>query len=35
MSVSVSEQSCYTLINVPMDSEQPTEMQLKEKLEKG
>lgn len=29
------EQPCYTLINIPQDVEQPTEMKLKEDLEKG
>ncbi len=29
------ELPCYTLINVPSDSEQPSEAQLKEKFEKG
>ncbi|XP_013392181.1 coatomer subunit beta [Lingula anatina] len=30
-----TEQGCYTLINIPSDSEPPTEMKLKEDLEKG
>lgn len=30
-----SEQPCYTLINVPMDTEPPSEIQLKRDLEKG
>lgn len=29
------EQPCYTLINLPQDAEQPTEMKLREDLEKG
>lgn len=29
------EQPCYTLINLPQDAEQPTEMKLREELEKG
>ena len=29
------EQSCYTLVNLPQDFEQPTEMKLREDLEKG
>lgn len=29
------EQPCYTLINLPQDVEQPTEMKLREDLEKG
>lgn len=32
---SLSEQPCYTLINIPSDAEPPTEMQLKTDLEKG
>ncbi|XP_055890054.1 coatomer subunit beta-like isoform X1 [Biomphalaria glabrata] len=32
---SIAEQPCYTLINVPMDAEPPSEMQLKQDLEKG
>ncbi len=38
MSVSSSvlvEQPCYTLINLPQDAEQPSEMKLREDLEKG
>lgn len=35
MAVSLAEQSCYTLINPPSDAEQPSEMQLKDGLEKG
>ena len=38
MSVSSSimiEQPCYTLINLPQDAELPTEMKLREDLEKG
>ncbi|GAB6021950.1 Coatomer subunit beta [Chamberlinius hualienensis] len=31
----MSEQACYTLINVPSESEPPNEMQLKLDLEKG
>jgi len=31
----MSEQPCYTLINVPMGAELPTEMQLKQDLEQG
>jgi len=30
--MSVSEQPCYTLINLPTDSEPPNEMQLKQDL---
>ena len=30
----IAEQPCYTLINVPMDAEPPTEMQLKQDLGK-
>uniref|UniRef100_A0A1W7RAR9 Coatomer subunit beta n=1 Tax=Hadrurus spadix TaxID=141984 RepID=A0A1W7RAR9_9SCOR len=30
-----SEQTCYTLINIPIDSEPPNEMQLRNDLEKG
>lgn len=30
-----ADQTCYTLINVPMDSEPPNEMQLRSDLEKG
>jgi coatomer subunit beta len=30
-----AEQACYTLINTPTDSEPPTELQLKQDLEKG
>ncbi|XP_050393198.1 coatomer subunit beta [Patella vulgata] len=33
--MSLADQACYTLINVPMDAEPPTEMQLKQDLEKG
>lgn len=33
--MSSAEQSCYTLIHVPTDTEFPSEQQLKEKLEKG
>nr|XP_006812914.1 PREDICTED: LOW QUALITY PROTEIN: coatomer subunit beta-like [Saccoglossus kowalevskii] len=33
--MTASENACYTLINVPTDSEPPTEMQLKIDLEKG
>ncbi|GMT14479.1 hypothetical protein PFISCL1PPCAC_5776, partial [Pristionchus fissidentatus] len=33
--MSTSEQSCYTLIHVPTDTELPSEQQLKEKFEKG
>ena len=29
------EQPCYTLINLSQDAEQPTEMKLREDLEKG
>jgi hypothetical protein len=29
------EQPCYTLINLPQDVEQPSEMKLREDLEKG
>lgn len=32
---SISEQPCYTLINIPSDAEPPTELQLKQDLEKG
>ncbi len=38
MSVSSSimiEQPCYTLVNLPQDAELPTEMKLREDLEKG
>ena len=28
----IAEQPCYTLINVPMDAEPPTEIQLKQDL---
>ncbi|XP_046326650.1 coatomer subunit beta-like isoform X2 [Haliotis rufescens] len=31
----MSDQGCYTLINIPSDSEPPTELQLKQDLEKG
>ncbi|GFR72221.1 coatomer subunit beta [Elysia marginata] len=31
----IAEQPCYTLINVPMDAEPPTEIQLRQDLEKG
>jgi coatomer subunit beta len=31
----IIEQPCYTLINLPQDAEQPSEMKLKEDLEKG
>jgi len=30
--MSVGEQPCYTLINLPTDSEPPNEMQLKQDL---
>ncbi|XP_067142294.1 coatomer subunit beta [Centruroides vittatus] len=30
-----SEQTCYTLINIPIDSEPPNEIQLRNDLEKG
>lgn len=33
--MSVAEQPCYTLINTSQDLEPPTEMQLREDLEKG
>uniref|UniRef100_T1JB85 Coatomer subunit beta n=1 Tax=Strigamia maritima TaxID=126957 RepID=T1JB85_STRMM len=33
--MSGTDQPCYTLINVPMDSEPPTEVHLKQDLEKG
>ncbi|GMR36407.1 hypothetical protein PMAYCL1PPCAC_06602, partial [Pristionchus mayeri] len=33
--MSSAEQSCYTLIHVPTDTEFPSEQQLKEKFEKG
>ncbi len=29
------EQPCYTLINLPQDAEQPSEVKLREDLEKG
>lgn len=32
---SIAEQPCYTLINVPTDAEPPSEMQLKQDLERG
>jgi len=32
--MSVGEQPCYTLINLPTDSESPNEMQLKQDLGK-
>ncbi|CAF0969017.1 unnamed protein product [Brachionus calyciflorus] len=35
MSSTSIEQPCYTLINLPQDAEQPTEMKLREDLEKG
>ncbi|KAK3097902.1 hypothetical protein FSP39_014288 [Pinctada imbricata] len=31
----LSEMACYTLINIPSDAEPPTELQLKQDLEKG
>lgn len=31
----LAEQPCYTLINIPTDSEPPTELQLRNDLEKG
>ncbi|KAK0163323.1 hypothetical protein PV327_007018 [Microctonus hyperodae] len=31
----ITEQSCYTLINIPMDSEPLNELQMKQDLEKG
>lgn len=33
--MSIGEQPCYTLINLPSDSEPPNEMQLKQDLEHG
>jgi hypothetical protein len=33
--MTVAEQPCYTLINTSQDLEPPTEMQLREDLEKG
>lgn len=33
--MSLAEQPCYTLINTSQDLEPPTEMQLREDLEKG
>ncbi|XP_041353863.1 coatomer subunit beta-like isoform X2 [Gigantopelta aegis] len=33
--MSVADQPCYTLINVPMDAEPLSEMQLRQELEKG
>ncbi|XP_064614088.1 coatomer subunit beta-like [Liolophura sinensis] len=33
--MSLADQPCYTLINIPSDSEPPTEMQLKQDLEMG
>lgn len=30
--MSISEQPCYTLINLPTDAEPPTEMQLRQDL---
>ena len=33
--MTVAEQPCYTLINTSQDLESPTEMQLREDLEKG
>lgn len=35
MKMTSAEQPCYTLINIPSDSEPPNEMQLKNDLEKG
>ena len=32
--VSIAEQPCYTLINIPTDAEPPTEIQLKTDLGK-
>jgi hypothetical protein len=29
------EQPCYTLVTLPQDAEQPSEMKLREDLEKG
>ena len=33
--MTVAEQPCYTLINTSQDLEPPSEMQLREDLEKG
>jgi len=33
--MTVGEQACYTLINAPQDAEPPSEIQLREDLEKG
>lgn len=33
--MTAAENVCYTLINVPMDSEPPSEISLKNDLEKG
>lgn len=33
--MTVGEQPCYTLINSSQDAEPPTEIQLREDLEKG
>ncbi|KAL5011126.1 hypothetical protein ScPMuIL_013431 [Solemya velum] len=33
--MSVADQPCYTLINIPSDAEPPSEMQLRQDLEKG
>ena len=35
MSAVTNEQPCYTLINLSQDFEQPSEMKLREDLEKG
>lgn len=32
---SIAEQPCYTLINIPMDTEPLNELQMKQDLEKG
>lgn len=35
MTMALSEHACYTLINVPTDSDMPSEIQMKESFEKG
>lgn len=35
MSTVTIEQPCYTLVNLSQDMEQPSEMKLREDLEKG
>jgi len=35
LKMTVAEQPCYTLINTSQDQEPPSEMQLREDLEKG